>query len=103
MTGCTCHDVPDRPDHVKLIISASGKPLMLNNLDQKLKDWRTLKQHYYPEGGWGWVVLLVAILTNLIAFGMQLCLAVLFINNLRLYSIRYYSRWTQFGTMNFTP
>ena len=49
--------------------------------DQKLKDWRTLKQHYYPEGGWGWVIMLVALLTNVISSGMQIGLAVLFINN----------------------
>ena len=79
-------------------------------MDQKLRDLRTLKQHYYPEvnivlwsdiqamaltlailvktslllcshhcqqvsalpqGGWGWLVITVAILVNIIAVGTQ--------------------------------
>ena len=34
-----------------------------------------LFQWYYPEGGWGWVVLLCACLSRAIAEGMQLALA----------------------------
>ena len=64
-----------------MILSASGQPVLVSPFDQKLKDWRTLKQHYYPEGGWGWVIVLVAVLANIIAYGMQMSLAVLFINN----------------------
>ena len=77
-------------------------------MDQKLRDLRTLKQHYYPEvkllyldttllsggrtlisfsypekrhlyqnkswifqGGWGWMIITVAILVNIIAIGTQ--------------------------------
>ena len=70
-----------------MIISASGQPVLVSSLDQKLKDWRTLKQHYYPEGWWGWVIVLVAVLANIIAYGMQMSLAVLFINNSGRYSV----------------
>ena len=73
---------------MKVIISASGQPVLVSPFDQKLKDWRTLKQHYYPEGGWGWVIVLVAVLANIIAYGMQMGLAVLFINNSGIYSLR---------------
>lgn len=29
----------------------------------------TLKQHYYPEGGWGWIVLWTAVLVHVLANG----------------------------------
>ena len=51
------------------------KQLVLNQIDKKLKDLRTLKQHYYPEGGWGWVVLAVALAVQALAHGAQLGLA----------------------------
>ncbi|CAD1476126.1 unnamed protein product, partial [Heterotrigona itama] len=43
----------------------------------------TLKRHYYPEGGWGRVIALVAILVQLICHGLQLGSGVLLSSTLR--------------------
>jgi hypothetical protein len=32
---------------------------------------RTLKQHYYPEGGWGYVILIVTLFVQLLVHGLQ--------------------------------
>lgn len=32
----------------------------------------TLRRHYYPEGGWGWVVVVCAVLVHVINHGVQL-------------------------------
>jgi len=32
----------------------------------------TLNKHYYPEGGWGYVIILITILVHLISHGLQL-------------------------------
>lgn len=37
----------------------------------------TLKRHYYPEGGWGWTVLAVALSVQLICHGLQMAFGVL--------------------------
>jgi len=34
-----------------------------------LKQLLTLKQHYYPEGGWGWLVLLAGLLVQILSHG----------------------------------
>ena len=47
---------------------------------QKVVDVRqllTLKQHYYPEGGWGWVVVVVGVLVQLLSHGMHVASGVL--------------------------
>lgn len=36
-----------------------------------LRQLLTLRQHYYPEGGWGWVVLLVGLLVQILSHGTQ--------------------------------
>lgn len=36
-----------------------------------LRQLHTLKQHYYPEGGWGWVVLLVGMLVQMLSHGVH--------------------------------
>lgn len=36
-----------------------------------LKQLHTLKQHYYPEGGWGWVVLVVGLLAQMLSHGIH--------------------------------
>ena len=48
---------------------------ILNPFDKKIKELRTLKQHYYPEGGWGWVIVLVTLAVQVISHGLQLALA----------------------------
>lgn len=36
-----------------------------------LKQLHTLKQHYYPEGGWGWVVMFVGVLVQMLSHGVH--------------------------------
>ena len=57
--------------------SGNGSKLVtiLNPFDKKMKELRTLKQHYYPEGGWGWVIVLVTLCVQLISHGLQFALA----------------------------
>ncbi|XP_058063354.1 uncharacterized protein LOC131213344 [Anopheles bellator] len=42
-----------------------------------LRQLITLKQHYYPEGGWGWLVTYIGIVIHCIAHGLQLSAGVL--------------------------
>jgi hypothetical protein len=62
------HKVPENSLNGKLVA-------ILNPFDKKLKDWRTLKQHYYPEGGWGWVIVIVTLCVQIISHGLQFALA----------------------------
>ena len=36
----------------------------------------TIRQHYYPESGWGWVVVFVAFLVQVITHGFQMAYGV---------------------------
>ena len=49
---------------------------ILNPFDKKMKELRTLKQHYYPEGGWGWVIVIVTLCVQVISHGLQFGLAI---------------------------
>ncbi|XP_050080387.1 monocarboxylate transporter 10-like [Anopheles maculipalpis] len=31
----------------------------------------TIKQHYYPEGGWGWIIVTVGVLVHILTHGLQ--------------------------------
>lgn len=37
----------------------------------------TIKQHYYPEGGWGFVVLIVAVIVQIITHGLELSFGII--------------------------
>ena len=37
----------------------------------------TLKQHYYPEGGWGWLVIFIVVVVQVLNHGLQLASGVL--------------------------
>lgn len=38
---------------------------------------QTLYRHYYPEGGWGWTILVVCVVVSILDHGLQLAAAVL--------------------------
>ena len=43
------------------------------------KTLRTLKAHYYPEGNWGWIVLLVGIISQTVNHGLHLSYGIFFL------------------------
>lgn len=73
--GCLHHQ-----DQLDAIASSSRtirrQILLTDPFGKKLKDLRTLRQHYYPEGGWGWVLVLVTLLVQALITGIQVGVAV---------------------------
>lgn len=54
--------------------SGAEPEIKVSNCQKFVYDIRqllTLKQHYYPEGGWGWVVVVCGCLVQCISFGLQ--------------------------------
>ncbi|KAK7605250.1 hypothetical protein V9T40_007108 [Parthenolecanium corni] len=52
--------------------SDGGQPQ--GNVQRSQGDFRqllTLKQHYYPEGGWGWVIVFCALCVQTMTHGLQ--------------------------------
>ncbi|KAF7267159.1 hypothetical protein GWI33_019580 [Rhynchophorus ferrugineus] len=46
-------------------------------------DTATIKQHYYPEGGWGWLVCGAAFLAHLLTSGLQLAFGLLYLYTMK--------------------
>lgn len=46
-------------------------------------DMSAMRQHFYPEGGWGWIVCGAAFLAHLLTTGMQLAFGLLYIYTLQ--------------------
>ena len=70
-----CTSKSDKSEEDTWKTGSSKLVTILNPFDKKMKDLRTLKQHYYPEGGWGWVIVLVTLCVQLISHGLQFALA----------------------------
>ena len=43
----------------------------------------TFRQHYYPEGGWGWVICFCCFLVNIFTTGLQLSFSILYLKILQ--------------------
>lgn len=50
---------------------AVGQAHSTKQLVADLKQLHTLRQHYYPEGGWGWVVVVVGVLVQVLSHGIH--------------------------------
>lgn len=49
-----------------------GPQTKAGGLVAELRQLLTLKQHYYPEGGWGWVVVTCSLVVQILTHGLQL-------------------------------
>ena len=76
-SGTTCRTGTSAGSDPESAGSKNGVKLVaiLNPFDKNHKNLRTLKQHYYPEGGWGWVIVLVTLCVQIISHGLQFALA----------------------------
>ena len=45
----------------------------------------TFRQHYYPEGGWGWVIIICATVVQILTSGIQLSFGILYIHCLKMF------------------
>jgi len=59
----------------------------------------TIRQHYYPEGGWGFVVVIVAIIVQIITHGLQLSFGILILAIKRRWPDAGYVQITSLGSL----
>lgn len=50
----------------------ASKTSFLPELPLDARKTTTLRRHYYPEGGWGWVIIVCAVLVHILNHGVQL-------------------------------
>ena len=62
-------ELPDEPSEVPLPSCTSIGTRKKRATEKKNA---TIRQHYYPEGGWGWLVVCCALVANTLAHGLQL-------------------------------
>ncbi|KAK5650894.1 hypothetical protein RI129_001923 [Pyrocoelia pectoralis] len=71
-----CNSVGRRPsnkvDNWDLIYTEKHNECLLPDIPLDARKATTLRRHYYPEGGWGWIIIVCAVLLNVINHGLQL-------------------------------
>lgn len=61
--ACKTKSLEQCPEH---------KNCLLPDLPLDARKATTLRRHYYPEGGWGWVIIVVTVLVHILNHGLQL-------------------------------
>nr|CAD7424246.1 unnamed protein product [Timema monikensis] len=72
---------PDDEDSCPVICERDMRSLHRNvpALRRRDMDTSTIRQHYYPEGGWGWIVCGAGFIISLLTTGMQLSFGLLYL------------------------
>lgn len=63
MCGCKTKNITPCSEH---------KDCLLPDIPLDARKVTTLRRHYYPEGGWGWVIIICTILVHIFNHGIQL-------------------------------
>jgi len=69
------NDKPSEEVPLPSVTSIGTRKKKQDKHDKEIKN-ATIRQHYYPEGGWGYIVLTVALAVNILAHGLQLSFGV---------------------------
>lgn len=65
-------------------------PYQSRNIDE-LKQLMTIRQHYYPESGWGWFILLIGVFIQSITFPLHISCSVIVNNISVLFGVQFQS------------
>lgn len=70
---CRSRSLPQLSNHDSGVGSGQENALGRPNsrLVADLRQLLTLKQHYYPEGGWGWIIVIVGVLVQILSHGIH--------------------------------
>lgn len=52
-----------------------------------LRQLMTLRQHYYPEGGWGWLITVIGVIMQLISHGLHMSVGVFIVEIMKTYRV----------------
>lgn len=63
------------------------EPKNESRLVTDLRQLMTLRQHYYPEGGWGWVIAVVAMTSQMLAHGLHMAVGVLVVELMKWFRV----------------
>ena len=73
------HSLPqiseDKPSEDQPLPSVTSVGTRKKKQEKEVKN-ATIRQHYYPEGGWGYIILTCALAVNILAHGLQLSFGV---------------------------
>ena len=80
------HSLPqiseDKPSEDQPLPSVTSVGTRKKKQEKEVKN-ATIRQHYYPEGGWGYIILICALAVNILAHGLQLSYGVTFLAIMR--------------------
>lgn len=55
------------------LVNGKAKTKLAPTFQQLIAARRLICRRYYPEGGWGWIILFVGVVVNVLTHGLQLC------------------------------
>lgn len=63
------------------------EPKQSSRLVTDLRQLMTLRQHYYPEGGWGWLITGIGLIMQLIAHGLHMSVGVFVVEIMKTFRV----------------
>lgn len=90
--------IPNQDSNHLNVPKANGTKPSVATFQQLVAARRLLCRRYYPEGGWGWIVVFVSVLTNLLTHGLQLSFGIY----LDFTTKRFHENWINVGNYSFS-
>ncbi|XP_044006765.1 monocarboxylate transporter 2 isoform X4 [Aphidius gifuensis] len=72
-------------DEVICEIKTSNKKNILDTQDPRYIAKCTIKQHYYPESGWGWIVVISSVMVQILSSGIHGATGILLVESMKKY------------------